>query len=338
LIMVLIYTNGGLVKLSIFIIFYIYQIVNTQSFIYLSSRNPLSLQNTIYSIMKSHQCNNIKTADIFSLDSIRSSLIRQEETIIFALIERSQFRRNDIVYKSGEFDGLHWSPSTLSTEEPPSFLQYMIMGTEYLHGSVRRYTSPEEHSFFPAYHKILHSLPSLEYPELLSTVNKAYDLNYNLILFKHYISSILPSITKNGDDEQHGSTVLADIAVLQALSRRVHYGKFVAELKYKADSLKYNTLVHKSDANGVRNLLTNSTIERKVIKRAGMKAFMYGQEVNEYGFVTVDEKNTNQKIDPSVIERIYREFIIPLTKDIEVEYLFKRCGNILPVDYVAEIV
>ena len=43
---------------------------------------------------------NLKTIDILSLDSIRSTLIRQEETIIFALIERAQFRKNKIVIKS----------------------------------------------------------------------------------------------------------------------------------------------------------------------------------------------------------------------------------------------
>lgn len=34
-----------------------------------------------------------------SLDNIRSSLIRQEDTIIFAFIERAQFARNEAVYK-----------------------------------------------------------------------------------------------------------------------------------------------------------------------------------------------------------------------------------------------
>ena len=42
-----------------------------------------------------------------------------------------------------------------------------------------------------------------------------------------------------GDDSQHGSAVLADVSVLQALSKRVHYGKFVAESKYKTDPGEY---------------------------------------------------------------------------------------------------
>ena len=41
----------------------------------------------------------LSPASQFSLASVRQSLIRQEETIIFALIERAQFRRNDAIYQ-----------------------------------------------------------------------------------------------------------------------------------------------------------------------------------------------------------------------------------------------
>ena len=39
-------------------------------------------------------------SDTLSLQNIRSSLIRQEDTIIFSLIERAQFARNQPVYVS----------------------------------------------------------------------------------------------------------------------------------------------------------------------------------------------------------------------------------------------
>lgn len=86
----------------------------------------------------------IKTVDVLSLESIRSTLIRQEETIIFALIERAQFRRNDIVYQSGGFGDLGLPlgsfvqsvpiHKSLSEDKhypqvPLSFLEYMLMGT-----------------------------------------------------------------------------------------------------------------------------------------------------------------------------------------------------------------
>ena len=37
-----------------------------------------------------------------------------------------------------------------------------------------------------------------------------------------------------------------------------------------------------------------------------------------------------QKVDPEVVERIYRDFIIPVTKEVEVEFLFRRCGVEVP--------
>ena len=75
----------------------------------------------------------LKTTDLLSLDSIRSTLIRQEETIIFALIERAQFRQNSEVYKKGALgtadlgDPVGSRPST--SKEPLSFLEYMLIGT-----------------------------------------------------------------------------------------------------------------------------------------------------------------------------------------------------------------
>ena len=181
---------------------------------------------------------NIKTMDLLSLQSIRNSLIRQEETIIFALIERAQYRHNAIVYEKGGFGSLGTPAGStpLENEEDGalSFLEYMLVGTEALHCGVRRYTSPEEHAFFPERlpNGQMEALPYLQYPtDLLSNEGGASSVNFNKILLQTYIDTIVPSLTKNGDDEQHGSTVLADIAILQALSRRIHYGKFVAESK-----------------------------------------------------------------------------------------------------------
>lgn len=48
-----------------------------------------------------------------------------------------------------------------------------------------------------------------------------------------YVSKIVPMICEPGDDDQHGSSVVCDVNALQALSRRVHLGKFVAESKFQ---------------------------------------------------------------------------------------------------------
>ena len=313
---------------------------------------------------------NVKTSDILSLDSIRSTLIRQEETIIFAIIERAQYRQNNKVYEEGGFPtlglpvGVDPNCECLQGGRQLSFLEYMLIGTEVLHCGVRRYTSPEEHAFFP---DCLPSgpnaaLPQLEYPDdLLSPIGDASSVNFNQILLKKYVEWIIPSVTQEGDDEQHGSTVLADLAVLQALSKRVHYGKFVAESKYRSNPEEYERLVKNNDADGVMKLLTNAAVEEKVLRRAKLKATTYGREPmmtelpdkkmesDTTSFISaaaasavasaleaLGEKNDSGKVDPAVIEDIYSKFIIPLTKDIEVAYLFKRCGREPPSEYASD--
>jgi len=315
-----------------------------------------------------HQHTSLKTMDILSLDSIRSTLIRQEETIIFALIERSQFLQNRIIYEKGGFGELPKIPPGSSdpgddvTAEELSFLEYLLIGTEALHCSVRRYTSPTENAFFPERLPPgpLKNLPQLDFPQdLLSSKGGASDVNFNQVLLKRYITEVVPSITRAGDDEQHGSSVLADITALQALSSRTHYGKFVAESKYRSDPEGYQKLVDDGDVEGVWNLLTNMEVEKKVLRRARLKAATYGRdplvfnvpegqgdsdvasivatsaaaavvasmEAMDYDGSKKSSKQPSSKIDPVVIENIYKNVIIPLTKEIEVAYLFRRCGR-----------
>lgn len=242
-----------------------------------------------------------------------------------------------------------------------SLFEYMFIGTEILHSECRRYTSPQEHAFFPEHIPTSpnRGLPQLDFPELLSSVGGASSVNYNSILLRRYLSDIVPSITSVGDDEQHGSTSLSDINVLQAISHRVHYGKFVAESKYRSDPEGYQRLVDAGDAEGVMALLTNAAVEEKVLRRARLKAATYGREPLIANLPELEgEKDVTSivaaaaasavtaaieamgkygcdkmKVNPSIIEDIYRDIIIPLTKDIEVAYLFRRCGREPPEEY-----
>ena len=143
---------------------------------------------------------------------------------------------------------------------------------------VRRYESPEEHAFFPdRLTKRDNSLSELDYPDLLST-GPASLLNWNTILLEKYLDVIVPAVCNGGDDEQYGSSCLADIAVLQALSKRVHFGKFVAESKYQSNPEGFQKLVGADDADGVMELLTNAKVEEQVLTRARLKATTYGRE------------------------------------------------------------
>jgi chorismate mutase len=239
---------------------------------------------------------------------------------------------------------------------------------EALHNLVRRYESPEEHAFFPSrLTKRSNSLSELDYPQLLSNDSAINQLNWNEILYNKYLNVIVPAITDKGDDEQHGSTVLADIAALQALSKRIHFGKFVAESKYQSNPKEFQTLVDAGDANGVMALLTNEEVEKQVLTRARLKASTYGREplmsslpkvergdeshhntaiiaaaaaaavvAAVEAMQTSDQNAINGKVDPSIIESIYRQLIIPMTKDVEVAYLFLRCGRKPPVDFASD--
>ena len=41
------------------------------------------------------------------------------------------------------------------------------------------------------------------------------------------------AITVPGDDNNYGSSSMLDVTLLQALSKRIHYGMFVAEAKFR---------------------------------------------------------------------------------------------------------
>merc|ERR1719321_1096564 len=95
------------------------------------------------------------TADItdaesaLDLNNIRSSLVRMEDSIIFSLIERSQYRINAAVYQPdcdqlGEFK-LHQLKSAGSDG---CLGDWFIYQTECLHSQVTRYEHPTEYSFF----------------------------------------------------------------------------------------------------------------------------------------------------------------------------------------------
>jgi chorismate mutase len=198
-----------------------------------------------------------------------------------------------------------------------SFLDFMFVETEKLHALNRRYTSPDENAFYP--HLLPDPmLPNLDYPRIL----KPNAININAQIMNVYLHKILPDITEaSSDHTSFGSTATADIAVLQSLSKRIHFGKFIAEAKFQAETEKYTKLIQANDTEGIMEALTNLIVEEKVLKRVKLKASTYGQDIDDSGTTT----NTGTcKVDPQVISNVYRDFVMPLTKQVQVAYLLKR--------------
>ena len=70
---------------------------------------------------------------VLSLDNIRQTLIRQEDTIIFSLIERAQFARNAAVYEPDAIP----VPGFNASGQRYSLLEYLLRETEQVHGKIR---------------------------------------------------------------------------------------------------------------------------------------------------------------------------------------------------------
>ncbi|KAK2616376.1 chorismate mutase aro7 [Conoideocrella luteorostrata] len=246
------------------------------------------------------------------LSRIRFQLIRLEDTITFHLIERVQFALNNRIYTPG---AIKIPNSSLS------FFDWYFSEQEKLQSLIRRYESPDEYPFFPdaVQHPIL---KPLNYPKILHTNN----VNVNDKIKKFYIEKFLPAVCpdfgredRGESQENYGSAATSDFACLQALSRRIHYGKFVAESKYQADPEKYKRLILANDRLGIEDSITNKAVEKSVLERLRLKAVTYGKDPS-----IPDGSENHVKINVDAVVAMYKDFVIPLTKEVEVEYLMQR--------------
>jgi len=235
------------------------------------------------------------------LENIRSVLIRQEETIIFSLVERAQFCQNNKIYKKNEFSIPNFDGS---------FVEYLLYGTEALHATVRRYTSPDELPFSKELPDPI--LPVTDFPESI----KPNTININSKIKKIYESEIIPAVCEPGEDEQYGSSAVCDVNCLQALSKRIHYGKFVAESKFLSEPELFSKFIKAGAGDELMKLITDLEVEDKLLSRVEKKAATYGQEIGS--------TNGDYKIQPAFVAELYKKWIIPLTKEVEVEYLLQR--------------
>lgn len=154
------------------------------------------------------------------------------------------------------------------------------------------------------------------------------NVSVNSKIMQMYLEHLLPEITEPGDDSNYGSAALYDVVILQALSRRIHYGKFVAEAKFRAHEEEYTALIKARDAAGIMELLTDRQVELRVLERVKLKASTFGRDLNSNvssNITEVDEKKEELlRIPPDIVAQLYDTWVMPLTKEVEVEYLLKR--------------
>ena len=81
------------------------------------------------------------------------------------------------------------------------------------------------------------------------------------------------------------------------------------------------------DSNSLMDLLTFKAVEEKVKRRVEKKARTFGQDVtleDNAGKPQVTSSDSECKVDPTVVSKLYDQWVMQLTKDVEVEYLLRR--------------
>ncbi|MDC6271415.1 chorismate mutase [Acetobacter pasteurianus] len=251
----------------------------------------------------------MKPETVLDLGNIRQALVRMEDTIVFDLIERSQFFKSPSVYEPNKFP---------IPDFKGNFLEWALLQMELVHSQIRRYEAPDETPFFPQQIK-KPILPPINYPKILASYSD--EINVNLEIMKFYVEDIVPQVSCGDGDqlENLGSASTCDIECLQAISRRIHFGKFVAEAKYQLDKPLYIKLILDKDVKGIEDSITNSAVEAKILERLVVKAENYGVDPSmKFG------QNVKSKVQPEIIAQLYKKWIIPLTKKVEVDYLLRR--------------
>eukprot|EP00427_Karlodinium_veneficum_P009652 CAMPEP_0169090554 /NCGR_PEP_ID=MMETSP1015-20121227/15883_1 /TAXON_ID=342587 /ORGANISM="Karlodinium micrum, Strain CCMP2283" /LENGTH=284 /DNA_ID=CAMNT_0009150971 /DNA_START=25 /DNA_END=879 /DNA_ORIENTATION=- len=282
--------------------------------------------------MAANTANLLDAASALDLNNIRKSLQRMEDSIIFSLIERAQYPVNARVYEP-DCDQLEpYKLHQLKCAGSNGCLgDWFIYHTECLHSQVRRYQHPTEFSFFgPLPDATLGNTNSFAKKQkvadpILSPVPPEAKINSKLLDI--YRTQIIPHICENGDDGNYGSTALQDVHVLQTISTRIYYGLFVAESKFRSETEKATALIKAKDRDGLMAFITKPEVEQRNIQRVVLKTRTFSQDISkgEAGQMVPNESDgTHYKLDPEFVGTVFRDFLMPLTKEVEVEYLLKR--------------
>jgi len=85
---------------------------------------------------------------------------------------------------------------------------------------------------------------------------------------------------------------------------------------------RFEGLIKAGDRVGIDKAITDEVVEKKVLERLRLKAKTYGMDPSLGG----EGMEGMGKIEVDRVVDMYREIVIPLTKEVEVEYLMQRLG------------
>jgi chorismate mutase len=91
---------------------------------------------------------------------------------------------------------------------------------------------------------------------------------------------------------------------------------FVSESKFRESPADFIPHILNPNREALANLITKPAVEAALLKRLEKKALMYGQDIGSDGSVVKVDRDS-LKIDVDEVVRLYRDHIIPLTKEVE---------------------
>ena len=119
-----------------------------------------------------------------------------------------------------------------------------------------------------------------------------------------YDREIVPFLCAAGSDDREDACAAADGRLLELLARRVRLGVLVADAKARDEPERFAFLVAAGNRASLAAALTNGDVERQVLERVRLLARPAGGPP-----------------EPAVIVEIFERWIIPLTKEAEVDRL-----------------
>ncbi len=105
---------------------------------------------------------------------------------------------------------------------------------------------------------------------------------------------------------------------------------FVSESKFREAPHDFipHILSSPPDTQALADLITKPAVEAALLVRLGNKANIYGQELDAQGKPLLGDAGRESKIDTNEVVGLYRDWVIPLTKDVEVDYLLHRLDGV----------
>jgi chorismate mutase len=105
---------------------------------------------------------------------------------------------------------------------------------------------------------------------------------------------------------------------------------FVSESKFRQAPHEFIPHILSTPPNreALAGLITKPAVEAALLVRLGNKARLFGAELDAQGNLKGEDQRGEGRIKTDEVVKLYRDWVIPLTKDVEVDYLEHRLEGV----------